>query len=86
MNLGQGGIPCPHCNTKIPTSMQELVTASKIVCPICRLELWINKSESQKAIDAMNKVLEAQNNLEKASLIVHFPATMDARWVSSARV
>lgn len=47
--------------------MQELVTASKIVCPICRLELWINKSESQKAIDAMNKVLEAQNNLEKVS-------------------
>lgn len=67
MNLGQGGIPCPRCNTKIPTSMQELVTASKIVCPICRLELWINKSESQKAIDAMNKVLEAQNNLEKVS-------------------
>ena len=63
-NNGQGGIPCPHCNTRIPTSMQELVTATKIVCPICRLELWIDRKSSEKAIMAMNKVLEAQKNLE----------------------
>lgn len=71
-NNGQGGIPCPHCNTRIPTSMQELVTATKIVCPICRLELWIDRKSSEKAIMAMNKVLEAQRNLEDAS---HFDGT-----------
>lgn len=72
INNAQGGIPCPVCKNTIPTSMQELVSAQKIVCPYCNLELWINKSESQKAIDAMNKVLDAQNNLEKAS---HFDGT-----------
>lgn len=67
MNNSQGGVPCPNCNTKIPTSMQELVSALKIVCPSCGLELNIDSKNSEKAITAMNKVLEAQKKLEDAS-------------------
>lgn len=72
-NIGQGGVQCPQCKTKIPTSMQELVSAAKLVCPRCALELIIDRAASQRAIEAMNKVLDAQQNLDKAS---HFDGTV----------
>lgn len=62
-----GGFNCPVCGGFIPTSMEELVTSSSLVCPFCNLQLAIDKANSQKAIEAMNKVMEAQKNVEKAS-------------------
>lgn len=61
------GFNCPVCGNFIPTSLEELMTKSSLVCPICNLELTIDKANSQKALDAMNKVMDAQRNVEKAS-------------------
>lgn len=62
-----GGFNCPVCGGFIPTSMEELVTSSSLVCPFCKLQLAIDKANSRKAMEAMNKVMEAQKNVEKAS-------------------
>ena len=62
-----GGFSCPVCGGFIPTSMEELVTSSSLVCPVCNLQLTIDKASSQKAMAAMNKVMDAQKNVEKAS-------------------
>lgn len=62
-----GGFNCPVCGNFIPTSMEELLTRSSLACPVCNLELTIDKAHSQKAMVAMNKVMEAQKNVENAS-------------------
>ena len=47
--------------------MEELLTRPSLACPVCNLELTIDKAHSQKAMVAMNKVMEAQKNVENAS-------------------
>lgn len=62
-----GGFNCPVCGSFIPTSMEELITRASLICPICNLELSIDKKSSEKAMEAMNKVMEAQKNVENTS-------------------
>lgn len=62
-----GGFNCPVCGNFIPTSMQELVTSARLVCPVCNLELTIDKAHSQRAMTAMSQVMDAQKNLDDAS-------------------
>lgn len=61
------GINCPQCNQFIPTSITELISASFIDCPHCRLRLTLDKEQSQRAIQALEKVDIAQCNLENKS-------------------
>ena len=43
-----GGFSCPVCGGFIPTSMEELVTSSSLVCPVCNLQLTIDKAIHKK--------------------------------------
>ena len=61
------GLTCPKCQHFIPTTINELITASYLECPHCRLRLNINKNESKKALEILSNVNDAQKNLEKAS-------------------
>lgn len=66
---GQGqqmpGMKCPQCGEFIPTTIQHIITSSALVCPHCHLRLNIDRTKSGKAIDALRKVQEAQDNLER---------------------
>lgn len=59
------GMKCPQCGEFIPTTIQHIITSSALVCPHCHLRLNIDRTKSGKAIDALRKVQEAQENLER---------------------
>lgn len=59
------GLKCPRCSGFIPTTIQELLTSSFLVCPHCFLQLTIDKGQSQKALSALMKVEHAQKNIER---------------------
>ena len=61
------GLNCPQCGHFIRTTIAELVSTSYLLCPHCHLKLMINRQESKKALDILNKVNDAAQNLEKAS-------------------
>ena len=44
--------------------MYQILESSAIFCPSCGLKLEINKAASSKAIEALRKVAEAQNEAE----------------------
>lgn len=60
------GLNCPQCGQFIPTTITELLSASALVCPHCRLQLQINRNESKQAMDILKEVDDASKNLEKA--------------------
>lgn len=62
------GFNCPVCKGFIPIAMTQLLNAEDITCPHCRLEIRINKEGSRKAIDALGKVHEAEDQVRKASV------------------
>lgn len=63
----RAGLKCPQCSTFIETTMYHIITARSLVCPHCGLVLNIDPVKSRKAIDALKKVQEAQENLERKS-------------------
>lgn len=62
------GFNCPVCSGFVPVSMLQLLNAENILCPNCGLEIRINEEGSKRAIDALNKVHEAEINVKKASV------------------
>lgn len=66
-NQRQPGLSCPQCQRFIPTSITELLSARGLCCPHCGLELTINRQESKRAMEILQKVDDAQKNLQKAS-------------------
>ena len=66
-NQKQPGLNCPQCGTFIPTTIAELLSARSLRCPHCRLELTINRKESKRALEILQKVDDAQKNLDNAS-------------------
>ena len=61
------GLNCPQCGQFIETSISELLTATGLVCPHCRLKLTINKQESKRALEILEDVNKATKNVERAS-------------------
>lgn len=61
------GMKCPQCDSFIETSIFELLTSSGLSCPSCHLHLSIDRMKSKTAFDALRKVQNAQQNLEKKS-------------------
>ena len=61
------GMPCPECNGFIPISMYQLLALNPIFCPSCGLKLEINKTASERALDALKKVEEAEKEVKKRS-------------------
>ena len=62
------GFNCPVCKGFIPVSVQQLIITANLICPQCALEIRINKNESQKAIDALEKVHAAEKSVKEASV------------------
>lgn len=58
------GIPCPNCGNFIPTSIQQILFSNSICCPICGLSININKRKSDKALETLKKIEDAQKKSE----------------------
>ena len=64
----KAGMKCPQCGAFIETSIFELLTSNALQCPSCHLRLNIkNRTKSKAAFDALRKVQDAQENLERKS-------------------
>lgn len=50
------GMPCPSCHAFIPISMYQIISGSSIFCPACGLRLDIDKSKSEKALEALKRI------------------------------
>lgn len=61
------GMECPRCRHFIPTTITELLNANGLECPHCHLRLIINRHESQRAMEILHQVDDAQQNLNRAS-------------------
>ena len=62
------GFNCPVCGGFIPVSIQQLLSVERFVCTQCFLEIKLNRGESQKAIDALEKVKAAEDGVKKAAV------------------
>lgn len=61
------GFPCPVCGIFIPTTINDLLYASSLSCPSCRLQLDIDRNDSKKALEVLSQVDEAQKKVKAAS-------------------
>lgn len=52
---------CPSCGSDIHVSMYDILSTSSITCPACGLRMEINKSKSQKALDALEKLKKEES-------------------------
>ena len=59
------GIPCPRCHGFIPTTIYQITTNAALTCPNCLLKINIDRAGSNRAIDALRRVEEAQRKLEE---------------------
>lgn len=64
----KAGIPCPDCGTLIPVTIFDLLSSSgNFVCSCCGRILTLMRQESAQALDELQKVAEAQRNLDRHS-------------------
>lgn len=62
------GIPCPDCGTLIPVTIFDLLCSSgNFVCSCCGRKLTLMRQESAQALGELQKVAEAQRNLDRQS-------------------
>ena len=59
------GLTCPRCGNFIPTTIEMIIKGKVLVCESCGLTLPIDKMSGTSAIDALRKVKEAQDALER---------------------
>lgn len=62
------GFNCPNCRGFIPVSIQQLLKDEKFVCPVCLLEIRLNRATSQNALHALQKIQDAEDRVKKASV------------------
>lgn len=61
------GIPCPDCGTLIPVTIADLFGSGVFVCSCCGRMLTLMRRESARALDELQKVRDAQRNLDSKS-------------------
>ncbi len=66
-NQREPGMPCPRCGGFIRTTAAELLVSAYLRCPHCLLQLTIDRNQSKKALQALQKVEEARLKVEKSS-------------------
>ncbi len=52
------GFHCPQCNNKIIVNYFEMINTGKVVCHFCHLELLLNREQSAKALNVVDKAME----------------------------
>lgn len=63
----QTGIPCPDCGTLIPVTIADLFGTGIFVCSCCGRMLTLMRRESAQALSELQKVRDAQQNLDRKS-------------------
>jgi predicted RNA-binding Zn-ribbon protein involved in translation (DUF1610 family) len=58
-------MPCPNCGNLIPTSIQQILFSNSLCCPICGLKINIDKRKSDKALEMLKKIDDAQKKSEE---------------------
>lgn len=61
------GIPCPDCGTLIPVTIADLFGTGIFVCSCCGRILTLMRRESAQALSELQKVRDAQQNLDRKS-------------------
>ncbi|MGL5196671.1 MAG: hypothetical protein ACRC8Y_24025 [Chroococcales cyanobacterium] len=61
----QHGIPCPECSFVIPTTMPMLLSGEPIVCPMCRLNLHVDREKSADSLNLVRQLHEATQQVEE---------------------
>lgn len=61
----KAGMKCPQCGAFIETSVFELLTMQALECPDCHLKLNIDRTKSRPAMDALRKVQQAREELDR---------------------
>lgn len=61
------GIPCPDCGTLIPVTIADLFGTGIFVCSCCGRMLTLMRRESAQALSELQKVRDAQQNLDRKS-------------------
>ncbi|WP_258098250.1 hypothetical protein [Marinoscillum pacificum] len=62
----KNGFKCPKCETHIETSLQDLLYQASITCPKCLTNFSMDREESSKAIELMQKLKVALENIDTA--------------------
>ncbi|HEX6098266.1 MAG TPA: hypothetical protein VF432_18205 [Thermoanaerobaculia bacterium] len=58
------GMPCPRCGYRITVTLQDLSTASAVICSGCALRLELDRGRSQAALELVRKLRVAMENVE----------------------
>ena len=60
------GMQCPNCGSLIPTSIQQILFSNSLCCPICGLRINIDKRKSDKALEMLKKIEDAQKKAKES--------------------
>jgi hypothetical protein len=60
------GIPCPQCGFFIEMSIQNILYQAEFKCPSCLLELKMDRSGSQSALEMLQQIHVAQENVQNS--------------------
>ncbi len=60
------GFNCPNCSFFIEVSVHSLLYASGHTCPGCHTEFTMNRSESREALELVQKLQVAMENVQKS--------------------
>lgn len=58
------GLTCPVCGKFVPASISDLLAKRGLQCPSCGLYLEIDRSHSGKALEALEMLSKAQQQVE----------------------
>ena len=57
------GLPCPDCSFIIKMTIDDLLYKRAIVCPSCKLELKLDVQHSQKSLELLQDIRNAEKRL-----------------------
>lgn len=64
-SMHKHGVPCPECSFVIPTTMEMLLSGAPIVCPMCGLNLHVDREKSAESLKLVSQLYEATQQVEK---------------------
>ena len=59
------GLKCPNCHEIVPVTMTQLLAAGAFTCPNCNLQFDIDPTKSDKAKEALQKILGQSDDITK---------------------
>ena len=63
-SMQKHGVPCPECSFVIPTTMEMLLSGDPIVCPMCGLNLHVDREKSADSLKLVRNLYEATQQVE----------------------